>query len=216
MPRAFVPFDSWRKCLIASVTIRAHEPRPNFPRRTDCCLALDPSNRHLPQAQVTSDVRKTRSMAGGSVHFGDVTACGHCSLAGADRLGDRSRLDGLVLGVPSNLVEVDRSRHDCNCLRVTAVDLTLPREELDGYGGYTSTAHLGHTLHLSLGPSYVLRLYRVARICVIADCGVLVTSCVQCSDVMTSNSMSLVLVVSCRMFVDEDGATATTAISPSV
>src|SRR5207244_7777663 len=84
-------------------------------------------------------------MAGGSVHFGDVTACGHCSLAGADRLGDRSRLDGLVLGVPSNLVEVDRSRHDCNCLRVTAVDLTLPREELDGYGGYTSTAHLGHT-----------------------------------------------------------------------
>src|SRR5439155_1235757 len=103
-PPAFIPFDSWRKCLIASVTIRAHEPRPNFPRRTDCCLALDPSNRHLPQAQVTSDVRKTRSMAGGSVHFGDVTACGHCSLAGADRLGDRSRLDGLVLGVPSNLV----------------------------------------------------------------------------------------------------------------
>src|SRR5439155_19910214 len=70
------------------------------------------------------------------------------------------RLDGLVLGVPSNLVEVDRSRHDCNCLRVTAVDLTLPREELDGYGGYTSTAHLGHTWPLSLGPASVLRLCR--------------------------------------------------------
>jgi Isoprenylcysteine carboxyl methyltransferase (ICMT) family len=63
-------------------------------------------------------------MAGGSVHFGDVTACGHCFLAGADRLGGRSRLDGLVLGVPSNLVEVDRSRHDCNCLRAAGVDLS--------------------------------------------------------------------------------------------
>src|SRR5438093_1257594 len=113
----------------------------------------------------------------GSVHFGDVTACGHCSLAGADRLGDRSRLDGLVLGVPSNLVEVDRSRHDCNCLRVTAVDLTLPREELDGYGGYTSTAHLGHTWPLSLGPASVLRLCRVARRGGFADCGELVPIC---------------------------------------
>ena len=34
------------------------EPRPNFPRRTNCCLGLDPSNRHLPQAQVTSDARE--------------------------------------------------------------------------------------------------------------------------------------------------------------
>src|SRR5215470_1667689 len=153
------------------------EPRPNFPRRTNCCLALDPSNRHLPQAQVTSDARKTRSMAGGSLHFGDVTACRHCSLAGADLLGGRSRLDGLVLGVPSNLVEVDRSRHDCNCLRASGVDPPLPREELDGYGGHTSTTHVGHAWSLSLGPASFLRLCRIARGGGFSDRGELVPLC---------------------------------------
>src|SRR6516162_3438376 len=116
-------------------------------------------------------------MAGGSLHFGDVTTCGHCSLVGADRLDGRSMLDGLVLGVPSNLVEVDRSRHDRNCLRVAGVDLTLPREELDGYGGHTSTAHVGHAWPVSLGPASVLRLCRVARRGGFPDCGELVPLC---------------------------------------
>ena len=57
-------------------------------------------------------------MAGGRVHIGDVTASGHCFLAGVDRLDGRSRLDGLVLSVPSSLVEVDRSRRDRHCLLV--------------------------------------------------------------------------------------------------
>ena len=77
---------------------------------TDCCLSFGPSIRHLPQAQVTSDARETRSMAGGPVHSGDVTACGHGFLAGADRLDGRSRLDGRVLSITSSLAEVDRSR----------------------------------------------------------------------------------------------------------
>jgi hypothetical protein len=80
-------------------------------------------------------------MAGGPVHFGDVTACGHGFLAGADRLDGRSRLDGLVRSVPSSLAEVDRSRRDRHGLRAAGVDIPLPREELDGYGGHTLVIH---------------------------------------------------------------------------
>src|SRR5439155_11491472 len=45
--------------------------------------------------------------AGGPIHFGDVTPRGRCSRVGADRLGGRSRLDGLVLSLASKLVEME-------------------------------------------------------------------------------------------------------------
>jgi hypothetical protein len=152
-------------------------PRSIFPGHTDCCLSFGPSNRHLPQAQVTSDPRETRSTAGGPVHFGDVTACGHCVLAGAHRLDGRSRLDGLVLGVPSGLAEVDRSRLDCYCLRAAGVDFPLPWEKPDGYGGHTAKAHAGYTWPLSLGPASVLRFRRVACARGFFDRGELVILC---------------------------------------
>src|SRR5438132_13464107 len=50
-------------------------------------------------------------------------------------------------------------------------------KKLDGYGGHTSTAHLGHTWPLSLGPASVLRLCRVARGGGFPDCGELVRLC---------------------------------------
>src|SRR5439155_757305 len=155
----------------------AYERRPNFSDRADCGIAFDPSNRHLSQAQVTSDGRETRSMAGGPIHFGNVTPRGRCSLAGADRMGDRSRLDGLVLSLASKLVEMDRSRCDCYCLRAAGVDLALPREELDRYSRHTTRAHLGHTRSLSLGPASLLRLRRIARCGGFPDGGKLVPLC---------------------------------------
>lgn len=155
-------------CMLRSLIITMHrwlkddEPRPTFPRRTDCCLSCSPSNRHLPQAQVTSDARETRSTAGGPVHFGDVAARGHCLLVGANRLDGRSRLDGLVLRIPSSQAKVDRSRVDCRCLRAAGVDFPLPWEKPDGYSGHTAKAHAGYTWPLSLGPASVLRFRRVA------------------------------------------------------